>query len=210
MRPATSILLVLLLAGGCFFEPREAEQGDSGGPSQVCSVPSSPDALPQELIDGIATIFWDRFSCLYTEDFVFTPDAADVVDLAESGITYPDPWGIDLEFTTFNDIRACHIGALRQAGVIELILDDINFLPDDDLSLEEFTADYTLIIRSLSVETGVLGEFFYEGVWEITTVETDEGWKISEWVDLQAGGQNSTWGFLKGQVNGGVDFCEPR
>ncbi len=209
MKTATSILFVLLLAGGCFFEPRQAEEG-TGGQTEVCSVPSSPDAIPQELIDGVVNISWDRFSCLYAEDFVFIPDAADVVDLAENGITYPDPWGLDLEFTTFNDIRACHNGSLRQVGAIELVLDDIDFLPDDDLSLEEFTAKYTLTIFSLSVETGVSGEFVYEGVWEITTVETDEGWKISEWVDLQSGGQNPTWGFLKGQVNGGVDFCDPR
>ncbi|NNE09252.1 MAG: hypothetical protein HKN20_11880 [Gemmatimonadetes bacterium] len=209
MNKAISILFVLLLAGGCFFEPREAEQG-TGGQTEVCSSPSSPDVMPQELIDALQTIVWDRFSCLYTEDFVFIPDAADVVDLTENGIAVPEPWGVDEEFTAFNFISACHKGTTRQAGVIELVLDDIDILPDDDLSLEEFTAKYTLTILSLAVETGVLGEFVYEGVWEITTVETDEGWKIAEWVDLQTGGENPTWGFFKGQVNGGVDFCDPR
>ena len=188
------LLLVVAVLGagaGCsVFETREPAPPTS---EEQCpwTIPTEPDTLLTNLETtvgcGLSGVV--NYGRIFTEDFVFEADPADVSDLEILlGADPFDGWNKTIEEDVFERI-ATDVGS---NGSLRLDLTNIEDTGGGEESDASFKADYTLTLKTSAVDSTV-----YEGAARFYMVN-NVTWQINRWTDERLGADVTSWGKLKG------------
>lgn len=187
MEFAWGALAAMFLTGaGCdLFQTREPGNGDSG--NTVWTPPTTPEIVVQNLELALEGGIFGDYVRAFTDDFTFTPDGADVVQLSieRPGEAVYDGWTKDVETQVAETIRS---------GATSLEL-ELTFLSEQILAegrLQKY--DYTLT-RSRPTSVDV-----YQGqAWFEIRQGSNGDWLIFSWEDVITPRTVESWGRLKGR-----------
>ncbi len=188
----TFVLCALVLTPACdTFSVREAEKPT--GTVTVFEVPREPEIVLSNLINVMRNLDAINYEELFSNDFVFIPDARDVQDFDNYYPGVLTEWGRDVEIRVGNQ--------LLDPGRTQLIwlafTSDPNVIEDTDTSY----------VVQQDYELTVVGEEWeiFEGTSIFSIhLELDGLWYISKWEDFRPEEKpersSGTWGILKGLI----------
>lgn len=199
----------LLLAGGCFFSPRDSENPNTEDPGV-----GDPAKTPEEVTTKIQSSFasWNDTEYLraLTEDFVFRPDRSDSSDLADAGVfPFAEEWGPDEEELVLNRVQACFNDGATKAGSIVFGYSGEQVFTDSSVTgFSTFETDYRLgIYYAPLVANAEPDSVVLDGALKLFIRDKGDGtYAAYRWEDFRKGA-NDTWGFYKGQVHASQDYC---
>ncbi len=204
---ATAILIFLLLAGaGCFFTPREPDEGS--GVVEVCEPVQTADDMLERMPDAMEKFVSTGYQCLLSENnFVFNADVFDSTDLADRGIdVFTTPWTREDMIDAFELLITCFSDQNTRVGAMVLTYKGDMVVTDSTTTAQIYETDYELMIRSVTVATGVEDSVRLGGSLRWVVEDEGDSWRITRWDDFRKG-ESPTWGFFTGSAEGGVDFC---
>lgn len=197
----------LLLAAGCFFTPREAED-----PKDITIV-TEPAKSPEEVISKLENSFltWNttQFVDLMTDDYIFHPDRSDSSDFADAGVfPFAAPWAPADEEIVFNRIFACfNDGATKNGNMLLSYTGDQVFTDSSVTGFSTFESDYTIGVYYVHLQTSEQDSVKFDGALKLFIRDTGGGtYEIYRWEDFRKG-SFPTWGYYKGQVAANQDYC---
>jgi hypothetical protein len=177
----------LLAAGGCLFEPREA-QDPGGGGEDTWIDPQVPEDVFLNLQTGLSEAGNSNYERSLSDNFVFTPRPPDANQ-------YPqlNDWNRQAELNFLNVLKGDYpVGREIRFG-------------DEDGNWEEenpqgtnpyFQGEYLYTINDGT------GEVYYGGIARFTFEENEQGrWVLMEWEDIDVLGSQPTEG-TGGQLRG--------
>ncbi|MBN1825141.1 MAG: hypothetical protein JW958_02670 [Candidatus Eisenbacteria bacterium] len=203
---AAVLLAAVLLAGGCFFSPRDAEEA-STGESAVEPAKTKEEVLT--LLQVSYEKFYEaQYQVLLSVDFAFHPDRTDSSELADAGVTgYLAPWGNYEEIDTFNRLLSCFNSGSERIGYMILEYTGDPVTTDSSVSgYSTYESDYRVGIYYFDIAAAADDSLVFDGSLRLYIHDEGDAFRIYRWDDFRKGNL-STWGYYKGQVAGGQDYC---
>jgi len=205
---AALLIPAFLVGTACFFTPREAE--DSGNGTTGAAEPAkSPEEVRDKLVSAYETFDEQQYAILLADDFLFIPDRADSIALAEDGVTvYSSAWDLTDEEDAFNRILVCFNNNQTRTGAMALEYTGDPVITDSSVTgFSTFETDYTVDIVYVDlVPGGGTGSVSFQGRMKLFIRDDVDAYHIYRWEDLRKGSLDS-WGLYKGQVAGAQEYC---
>jgi len=178
-------LILVALAGGCLFQPREAED-----PTQVTGPIWVPPQYLGNALGNMKRSLESKVLTNYERSFSETGllmelDPSDLSDLGENPF---DPWSKTQEGARMTGILN---GTTATLGVTWTVGDSL-----DESSSVRYYRD--LRYRLTFTKGGI--SVVYSGLADLYFTDDGTGsWYITRWVDKRDGTANRTWGWLRGR-----------
>lgn len=178
-------LVLVVLAGGCIFEPREAQD-----PTQVSGPPWVPPLYLGNALGNMKRSLESKVLTNYGRAFSGTSllmelDPSDLSDLGENLF---DPWSASQEEARMTGILN---GTTATLSVTWTVGDSL-----DESSSERYYRD--LRYRLTFTRSGI--SVVYSGMVDLYFTDDGTGsWYVTKWVDKRDGSANRTWGWLRGR-----------
>jgi len=184
------IILLLLVVGGCIFEPREPEQ-PGGGEETNWIVPLTANDVFLNLTSGFSAAGNSNYERSLHEEFTFKPRPEDEAAIGGDAFENWDK-SVEMEFLTrlkgeYPVKRSIRFG--DENGHLKKV--------KEQAGLVEFEGEYRIEI-SAGADVEV-----YAGKARFIMVETSLGWMLKEWEDYDIVGSYPTSGILRGRLRGG-------
>lgn len=189
-----TILLPVLIASGCIFEPREAESPDSGEEA-IWITPNLPKDVFVNLTTGLEADANSNYERSLGQSFTFVPTPEDVSAL---GSEVFDGWSKEIEMEFLTRLKGIFIGERAiQFGDEDMVFDreDID-VPTPGFA--EFEGEY---LMTLDPGDGSPVEY-YGGRAVFYLEKQTQGWMLTRWEDIDVSGSYPTSGYLRGTLRG--------
>jgi hypothetical protein len=178
----TVLLIAALLAGGCLFEPRQAEVPVGDQTSWV--VPDAPSKVFVNMTSGLNSLSGTNYEKSLGTSFAFIPLPGDESQFPGAF----DGWNRDVEIQVLTQI-------IGDAASIEVQFSDLT-LNQKDISFAQYEGKYDLtIISKAAPDTSV-----YKAKARFDLQEGSKGWELVKWEDIEAVAGFPSWGFLRGSL----------
>jgi hypothetical protein len=196
VRRTALILLPILLftAGGCLFEPRDAESPDSGDEATWIT-PNLPKDVFVNLTTGLAADANSNYERSLGQSFTFTPLPEDEAALGSEVFA---GWNKDIEMEFLTRLKGIFLGERTvQFGDENMVFEreDID-VPAPGFA--EFEGEYLL---TLDPGDGSPVEH-YAGKAVFYLEKQTQGWMLTKWEDIDVSGSYPTSGYLRGTLRG--------
>lgn len=183
--PAGSLLWCLVaglvLATGCLFEPREANNPDSGS---TWVKPDLPSKVFANMETGIEDLSGGNYERSIGAAFTVVPLPGDI---AQNGPEAYAGWNAEVELSVLQRM-------LGSASKIEVEFTGLNPVNEQG-DLFQFEASYTLTITPIN---DPLALEIYQGKARFDFLNGSSGYELIKWEDLETVPGFPTWGYLRG------------
>jgi hypothetical protein len=171
----------LVFASGCLFEPREANDPDSGS---TWIKPDFPNKVFANMETGLEDLSGGNYERSIGDEFTFLPLPG---DLAQLGPEAYANWDAETEESVLQKL-------LGEASKIEVTFDGLREVSNqgDLVQMEaSYSLELTLIDDPSSTET-------YKGKARYDFLNGSKGYELVKWEDIEAELGFPTWGYLRG------------
>lgn len=186
-----AVLVLLMVAGGCVLEPREAEAPDSedGG---TWITPNLPKDVFVNLITGLAAAANSNYERSLDQDFTFIPLPEDVSAL---GSEVFEGWNKEIEMGMLTRLKGIFLGERTiQFGDENMVFE----LENVEVGYAEFEGEYVITLEpgdGSPIET-------YAGRAIFFLEKPTQGWVLTRWEDIDVSGSFPSSGYLRGTLRG--------
>ena len=184
-------LTLLMAAGGCVLEPREAESPDSGDEGTWIT-PNLPKDVFVNLTTGLAADANSNYERSLDQNFIFIPLPEDVSAL---GSEVFEGWNKEIEMEMLTRLKGIFLGERAiQFGDENMVFDR----EDELLGRWEFEGEYIITLDpgdGSPIETYSGRAIFY-------LEKQTQGWMLTKWEDIDVSGSFPTSGYLRGTLRG--------
>ncbi len=171
----------LIFATGCLFEPREANNPDSGS---TWIKPDYPNKVFANMETGLEDLSGGNYERSIGETFTFVPLPGDVAQLGQE--TYSG-WNAEIEISVLQKL----LGDASKIEVAFTSLNPVNQAGD----LSQWEASYNLEITPLADPSA---KEIYQGKARFDFLNGSKGYELVKWEDIEAVLGFPTWGYLRG------------
>ena len=188
-----AVLVLLMVAGGCVLEPREAEAPDSedGG---TWITPNLPKDVFVNLITGLAAAANSNYERSLDQDFTFIPLPEDVSAL---GSEVFEGWNKEIEMGMLTRLKGIFLGERTiQFGDENMVFE----LENVEVGYAEFEGEYVITLEpgdGSPIET-------YAGRAIFFLEKPTQGWVLTRWEDIDVSGSFPSSGYLRGTLRGSI------
>ena len=187
----TVAMILGVTAGGCVFEPREAEEPDTGG-GGTWIAPNQPKDVFLNLMSGLEADANSNYERSLDQNFTFIPLPEDVVALGSEAF---EGWNKEIEMEMLNRLKGIFLGE----RAIQFGDEDMVFDREDEYSGRwEFEGEYIITLDpgdGSDVETYAGRAIFY-------LEKMTQGWMLTKWEDIDVSGSFPSSGYLRGILRG--------
>ena len=171
----------LFLATGCLFEPREADNPDSGS---TWIKPDFPNKVFSNMETGLEDLSGGNYERSIGDSFIFIPLPGDI---AQNGPEAYADWNFEVENSVL-------LKLLGDASKIEVSFTGLKAVSQQG-DLSQWEASYSLEITTITdpptIET-------YKGKARFDFLNGSKGYELVKWEDIEAVLGFPTWGYLRG------------
>ena len=184
-------LTLIAAAGGCVFEPRDAEPPDTGDEATWIT-PNQPKDVFLNIMSGLEADANSNYERSLDETFTFIP-LPEVV--AALGSEVFEGWNKEVEMEMLTRLKSIFLGE----RAIEFGDEDMVFEREDvEVGYAEFEGEY---VMTLDPGDGSEAEV-YAGKAIFYLTKGTQGWILTKWEDIDVSGSFPTSGFLRGTLRG--------
>ena len=188
---STAALILLFAAGGCIFEPREAESPDTGG-GGTWITPNQPKDVFLNLMSGLEADANSNYERSLAESFTFIPLPEDVAALGSEAF---EGWDKAVEMEMLNRLKGIFLGERAiQFGDENMVFER----EDVEVGFAEFEGEY---VMTLDPGEGSEAEI-YAGRAIFYLEKGTQGWILTKWEDIDVSGSFPSSGYLRGTLRG--------
>lgn len=171
----------LVLATGCLFEPREANNPDSGS---TWIKPDFPNKVFANMETGLEDLSGGNYERSIGDTFVFIPLPGDI---AQNGAEAYNGWNSEVEISVMRKL-------LGDATKIEVAFTGVTPAGQQG-DLYQYEASYNLTITPINDPSTLE---IYQGKARFDFLNGSKGYELVKWEDIEAVLGFPTWGYLRG------------
>lgn len=171
----------LVLATGCLFEPREADNPDSGS---TWIKPDFPNKVFSNLESGLEDLSGGNYERSIGQTFTFIPLPGDLAQLGEGAYAN---WNAQVEISVLQKL-------LGEASKIEVAFTGLKGVNQQG-DLSQWEASYELKVTPISNPSE---PEIYKGKARFDFLNGSKGYELVKWEDLEAVLGFPTWGYYRG------------